>query len=411
MQGLARGLKIRLLTLIAVALLVVAGLLWWLQSNSAKSPRAHPVDGSQPNSGDKGALRLGFGQGLMLAEQEAAEGCIPAPLFAEDVGDSTASKALAARVVAANEQLQATLLQSAGARQQALGLMLQSTGVMSTQHRDDYAALDALARLAAASSDPVVYAMALRSCSRAWAGPSEGGCSEISERGWAQIDPGNAVPWLDLAGEASERDDAAAEAEALHQAASALHVDSDTDSLLAVAQPAMPPGLTPLEQYYVNVRLIGFQAALPLSYYRAVRDCSSAGGDGDGNAESWSDCSAVAQLMVASGRNLLDFSFGLQLGEKLGWPAQRVADLRRERSALMMVELGRPRDLSVPLSCHDAIREMERVRRWSATGELSALRMELRTSGLSVEELATQYEQWEASASSKVRAAAQQATQ
>ena len=119
----------------------------------------------------------------------------------------------------------------------------------------------------------------------------------------------------------------------------------------------------------------------------------------------------MAQLMVASGRNLLDFSFGLQLGEKLGWPAQRVADLRRERSALMMVELGRPRDLSVPLSCHDAIREMERVRRWSATGELSALRMELRTSGLSVEELATQYEQWEASASSKVRAAAQQATQ
>ncbi|MGA3158397.1 MAG: hypothetical protein ABSE43_12570 [Steroidobacteraceae bacterium] len=314
---------------------------------------------------------------------------------------------LAARVIAANEQLQSALVRSADARQQALGLMLQSTGAMSSRHTDDPAALNFLARLAAASTDPVVYALALRSCGKFRVNSSDD-CLELSERGWTQIDPSNAVPWLDLATEASERHDAAAEAEALHQAASASHFDSDTDSLLAVAATAMPPGLTPLEQYYVDVRLIGFQAALPLPYLRTARECSSLG---DGTAEVLNDCNALAELMVASGRTLIDFSLGVQLAERLGWPAQRIADLRRDRSALMMVEMGGPRDLSSPLSCREEIRQIERARRWSMTGELPALKAELQSSGLSADDLATQYDQWIAGVEARARASTRPAAQ
>lgn len=402
MQGRTRASRIRLATLIASALLLIAGLCWWWHLFSAASP-AFQISGTPTSSRNKGGLRSGFAQGATLADEDIAEGCTAGPVIEWDPAGLPANKDLAVRVIAANEWLQSELIRSTNARQQALGLMLQSTGAMSSRHTDDPAALNALARMAATSSDPLVYALALRSCGKFRVNSSDD-CLEISERGWAQIDPNNAVPWLDLATEASERHDAAAEAEELHQAAGASYLESDTDSLLAVAEPAMPPGLTPLEEYYVDVRLLGFQSALPLPYIRATRECSSLG---DGTADVLKDCSALAELMVASGRTLIDFGLGVQLAERLSWPAQRIVDLRRERSALRMVEMGGPRDLSSPLSCREEVREMERARRWSASGELPALRTELQSSGVSAEDLATQYEQWEASAASTVKAAAQ----
>jgi hypothetical protein len=72
----------------------------------------------------------------------------------------------------------------------------------------------------------------------------------------------------------------------------------------------------------------------------------------------------------------------------------------------MMLVLGDPRDFDVPLSCQKALRQMDRVTRWAVAGEIPTLRAELQSSGLSIDDLAAQYDQWQAAIRSKVKAAA-----
>jgi hypothetical protein len=191
-------------------------------------------------------------------------------------------------------------------------------------------------------------------------------------------------------------------AEGLHRAAAAPRFENYTGALLAVAQPAMPRGLTLLEQYYVDGDLTGIQAALSLPY-GAFLECPAEVGS---NADSLNDCGVLAEHMVTKGQTLVDLSVGIGIGKRSGWPTQRIAELKRERAALLMVAVDGPQDFSNPPSCEYTLRAMERVKRWSAVGEVPALRAELATSGLSTEDLAGQYDQWQTHELAKEKAAA-----
>ena len=311
---------------------------------------------------------------------------------------------LAAHVEADKQELRAALVSSADPRHHALGLFLQSPAFKLPLNSDNIAALNELAEMAASSPDPGVYAIALQACRESGRSAIDGSCADISAHGWSQIEPDNMVPWLMLAGEAGQRKDAIAQAEAMHQAAVATHLESYTDTLVAEAVPAMPSNLRSLEQVYLYGDLMAIQGAISFPYEpRSLRDCSIAE---TGEAASLKDCAAVAEHMVSAGQTLLDLVVGTRLGEKAGWSAERVAGLKRERSALLALAQNGSRQFLVKDSCHEAIQAMERQREWFALDELAALRAELQVSGLTVDELLAQYDEGKARLQSEARAAA-----
>jgi len=378
---------------------VIVSLHYRLWPSFGNAFTSRPISANQTSSGGRDNTRLGFARRPATSDADAAaDGCAPGAAIVNDLDDPDMDKRLAARIRTAKERFLGALNQSSDRREQALGLMLQHFEATRPPHRDGSAALDALARLAADSADPAVYEMALLTCGKAQTRSGVSGCDGISATRWTEIDPDNAVSWLTSASEAKQLNDTVNEALDLHRAAASQRFDNYSTSLLAMAQPAMPKDLTRLEEYYLDVDVIGVASAMVLPYGRAIQDCQAASGsDGDSN-----DCDRIAERMVADGRTMIDLAIASHLGEKAGWPAQRLSDLKRERAALTMVALGIPRDFTTPQSCHDAVRDIQRAKRWSAVGELPALRAEFALSGLSAEDLEVQYDQWTANINAKV---------
>jgi hypothetical protein len=337
LQGSKCASTVRVLALIAFGVLLLAGTYWWLRSSSDRRQGALPDTASSTSSYNKNNLRLGFAAGSPLSESDAAsDGCSPGAVIVNDPTSPDMDKKLAARIQTAKERFQAALFQSTDKRQQAIGFLLQRSAMTNAVQTDNLAPLDALARLAADSSDPAVYEIALMTCMRSRAGAGATSCDSISAGNWSAIDPDNAVPWLTLANAAERSHDTASEAIDIHRAAAAQRFDNHASSLLALAQPAMPADLTLLDQYYLGSFVTGIQSAMPLPYGRLIHECSAQAG---ASSDELKDCGALAEHMLSSARTLFDFSLAIQLGDELGWPQQRLADLRQERSALTMMAM------------------------------------------------------------------------
>lgn len=107
--------------------------------------------------------------------------------------------------------------------------------------------IEQIARLAAASRDPFVYAIALEAC-RGRQGPEGGSCNLLSTAQWVRLDPDNAVPWQALAAEARARDEPQAEDEALQLASLAARSDVHTGRLPRLVDKALGPQVTALQR-------------------------------------------------------------------------------------------------------------------------------------------------------------------
>lgn len=246
---------------------------------------------------------------------------------------------------------------------------------------------DELVQLAAGADDPAIYAMALNGCGKPYS--SQGACQRLSNAEWARMEADNAVPWLLLAGEARQRKDSSAEADAFGHAASARRLDSYTDLLLTFAESDMPADATPLIQAHIGILAVGAAAAIPqpiLSISR--RHCSAAALRDD---EVRRQCSALADLMVAKARTLLDFASGVALGKQVGWPAARVDALTTEKEALFGAFLAEIPSTEQPWSCDSVNRSNRWLQERARLGELNAAREELKRSEASTGELAQRY--------------------
>ncbi|WOB08699.1 hypothetical protein [Piscinibacter gummiphilus] len=107
--------------------------------------------------------------------------------------------------------------------------------------------IEQIARLAAASRDPFVYAIALEACTGRH-GPGGGSCNLLSTAQWVRLDPDNAVPWQALAAEARARDEPQAEDEALQLAALAARSDVHVGRLPHLVDKALGPEMTALQR-------------------------------------------------------------------------------------------------------------------------------------------------------------------
>lgn len=113
--------------------------------------------------------------------------------------------------------------------------------------RDVRGRIEQVARLAAGSPDPFVYAIAMEACKGRSAGDG-GSCQLLSPAQWVRLDPDNAVPWRALAAEARERDEPLAEHAALQFADRAPRSDVHAGRLPLLVDKAMGAQAAPLQR-------------------------------------------------------------------------------------------------------------------------------------------------------------------
>lgn len=237
---------------------------------------------------------------------------------------------------------------------------------------DDHAnARDQLARLAAASTDPKVYALAYKACG-ANANAGVGACQLINAAQWARLDPDNAAPWLFMLWTATTRKDRAAQDEALHRIASAKHERLGYFAAAGAILDATPDDDgAQLAAWMMVTEVIGVEAAVGLpGLTPLVNACK---GDALADANRRQTCSAVAEVLTERSDTVFDRRFGTVIGKNSGWPTERHERLAGEYAAYSIATLPTAPSAE-DLSCATLRRDTDRVRRAAAVGENAALR-------------------------------------
>jgi hypothetical protein len=268
------------------------------------------------------------------------------------------------------DRWKAALLDSSDLRVRTIGLALQWT---ESRREDSVAQTDEsraeLVQLAAGGSDATVYGIAAGLCQTGFADTdAAAACQRLSLTEWARLDPDNMVPWIALAQAARTRGDTRAEASAFARAAAARKIDNFSESLLSFAINEMPQGATPLEKLALTIELIGAEAAWGRPVVEIMRYCSV---DAVKQDEPRKECNAVAELLVGPGTTLLDVGLGGRLGERVGWPAERVQKIAAEKDALLQLAISNERN---PWSCDTVSRTNALIAERAQVGELEALR-------------------------------------
>ena len=193
---------------------------------------------------------------------------------------------------------------------------------------------DALATTARQSGDPTVYAMALQACQRGGSDARSAQCETLSAGQQARLDPNNAVPWLQVAGEALQRKDMAGVAEAVYRAALASTSRSREFAFTDVALSALPTDWPARDAMLASARVLEIHASLALPrYIAAVQHCATDRVAADANLQQ--TCDRLARGLTERGDTLIDYGIGRRIGERAGWPAE-VVELNNARFAAYM---------------------------------------------------------------------------
>lgn len=274
----------------------------------------------------------------------------------------------------ARERWEAALLDSSDNRARAVGLVVQSVEyrrgdllVQAEESRDE------LARIAATGKEPTVYALALGLCRTYLSDPvAEGACARLSLSEWTHVDPDNAEPWIAVAQAARRSGDLSAEASAFERAAAAHSMDNSSESMFSVGLTEIPQDVTPLEKAAITTELFGYMAAWAQPGFREIAEHCSA--EALQEVKIRNECNAVAELMVDHGSTLLNSVMGARVGERVGWPAERVGQLRGERAAMIGFD---PISHEEPWSCQSVSRLNAYMERRMQVGEREAIREQL----------------------------------
>ena len=246
---------------------------------------------------------------------------------------------------------------------------------------------EAIARLASASRDPTAYGLAIDACASDMAAVAPS-CRLVSAEQWARLDADNAVPWLHIASAAASRRDAAAVADAYHRAAHArsnrLHGGAFHDLLNA----SLPVDLGTSERMQalaLAATAIASSWTLP-DYMPALEFCSPRAVLDSNRAQS---CDGLATQLTDKAGTLVDLAVGIRLAEQLGWPEERIEDLRRQHDALSRVQVEAWAETE-PRNCSELAAAAEQGARLARLGEIGALREAVALSGKSIEQLAAE---------------------
>ena len=161
------------------------------------------------------------------------------------------------------------------------------------QMRSPSGRVDALVQQAVVSGNAKVYALAFRTCLVDNAAPAS--CGGLSARRWADLDPGNGVPWLHAFDAARLANDAAGQQEALQHLATAVRYDDyrfAAAAAVASHEPADERDLAAVSDLAVEAIGRGFGDITPVNPLFAV--CANQAGGDAGRAQ---QCQAIADAM------------------------------------------------------------------------------------------------------------------
>jgi hypothetical protein len=244
-----------------------------------------------------------------------------------------------------------------------------------------------LARLAAASQDPVAYAFALFGCRL---NRDDRACAQLSLERWAQLESDNAAPWLHLVGGAAQRNDEAALRAALLKASRAKTSDSHGSRTLQMAEHPAARALAAAPRLVFLSQLLGVYAALPTPPHIAVSEACSVERLADPVRKAL--CGDLATMMTERSTSLAELSLGTTIGERAGWPLERVRQLRDEEEAILFI--GQVGWVAEDVHSCRFLEQLEaRTRDLSTMGEVPSARKKLAASDRSVAELAREWRQ------------------
>jgi len=231
-----------------------------------------------------------------------------------------------------------------------------------------------LVRMALGTRDPEVYRLAWSAChlgtaARRRSSDEEDACPRLEAAQWARLDPDNALPWLHALDRASAAKSAAGVEEALYRVGQSKRLDDGfgraTSAVLALEVDGLASGV----QAQVAMTAVNLDALSLMTYSPLSKACAA---ELLADANRRALCDAAATRLVDSANSLLPFGIGIALGKRLGWSAQRVDALERERNeAMARLPTQVPQQ---PLSCDGVTALRSYFARVAELGELGAAR-------------------------------------
>lgn len=244
------------------------------------------------------------------------------------------------------------------------------------------AARDALVALALATRDPLVYGWAVSLCGTVDQAVAAGPCAMVSAAEWARLDGDNGAVWQQVALEAGARKDLQARDDALYRMSKAPRHVLAYGQLGATLIRKAPPGTTPYQRYQLSVEAIGVEAALLIPRYEPLIGWCKPPLD----ANRRQVCDDLAHLLLERSTTLIDHAMGTALAQRLGWPAERVQQLRRVRQAYS--EAMAPAVERGPWDCAGVERTLQHLQDVAQHGELGHARRLLASTGMTPEQAA-----------------------
>jgi hypothetical protein len=287
------------------------------------------------------------------------------------------------------DRLLAQLLGSGDEQQRAAGLLLQS--IFSAASGDaappptHLLARDTLASMALSTRSPQVYAWAMRACQN---DRLDGMCQLLKAEQWARLEPGNAIAWLQVGVDAQMRLDAAALAEAMYRVSHASRADTHWGALTGLVMSRVPSDTSVLAKGVLAEELMAIEAAVATPHLIASQFCSEADLR---DANRRQTCSAVAEVFQTRGTSLTDVGLSATLGERVGWPAERVDAVRDERDAVLQVYNQRAANVRERWSCASLDQTARRLVEVSQQGEIAVMRRALKQQAEAAPVLAQRY--------------------
>jgi hypothetical protein len=247
---------------------------WTFAESLAASAPAATADNASDRS------RCGDDERPRFADAEVLDGLV--------VVDQTA--AAGPHYLAARARMDAALRASADPLARAVADWL-DVGQMRTPA----GRIDALVQQATATRDARVYSLAYRTC---LAGrPTTAACAALSARDWAEVDPGNGVPWLFAFEQARNANDMAAQQEALAKLATASRFDEYLFAQAAAVAAHAPEDDRDLAAVSdLSVEAIGRTFGVVTPGTSLLGPCRAQAG---GDAERARQCQAIGDAMFA----------------------------------------------------------------------------------------------------------------
>jgi hypothetical protein len=259
-----------------------------------------------------------------------------------------------------------------------------------------------IAKLAISSPDPALYAIAFHACNYMDV-QAPGFCQQISARQWAQRDPDNGIAWLYVAKQSNEtaRGKASGELEnALLHLLQAKTFDPRLASLLQFGNDSASSTTPVFTRLELATLIDGLGDLVSLPPLFPVLDYCKPAQLQDVNRRQ--TCDAVANKLAGDQSNASSAEVAREIGEKLGWPAQRLQPLREQHDAFMGLVLGLGKAAPASMAAGNALAQsvaqckadltsLGLIERNIRDGEIVTMRQRLAQSGVSQAEMAARY--------------------